>query len=62
MERLFGQHNLDEHAFITAGNEMLDGVQALWSRLDRSRKARLGNHKRSVHEASFASAIPGDLT
>ena len=62
MERLFGQHNLDEDAFITAGNEMFDGVQAFWSRLDRSRKARLGNHDRSVHETSFASASPGDLT
>lgn len=62
MERLFGQHNLDEDAFITAGNEMLDGVQAFWSGLDLSRKARLGNPDRIVHEASVASASPRDLT
>jgi hypothetical protein len=62
MERLFGQHNLDEDTFVAAGNEMLDGVQAFWSGLDLSRKMRIANPAPSTYETSFATVGPEGLT
>ena len=39
-ELYFGEEKFDEDAFINAGTEMLDGVQAFWTGLQLDRIAR----------------------
>lgn len=38
LESYYFTYDVDEDAFIHIGNEMLDGVYAFWSGLDRDRK------------------------
>lgn len=38
LEELYFGRDVDEHAFIRRGNEMLDGVAAFWDGLENQRK------------------------
>jgi hypothetical protein len=37
LEELYFGRDVDEHAFIRRGNEMLDGVAAFWDGLENQR-------------------------